>query len=211
MFNKGLLITSLTISLIILLFAVSVLGENHRAQGLIDSYLDDLENGNFSAACLPMDFPSSLEQVDQNLSCEDRNFIFTISLISIANPDWAVQSNQSDIFNSSINQYWLPYFTQESVNIGVSFPTADKANTLDNLFLIKREGWSWTIAEINMQDIEFAQTFITYQNSLNLEKYVIQTSDKIQLKDVEIDFLSLTPLDKMVLKYNLQKVYQGLE
>ncbi|MFC3094237.1 hypothetical protein DRW07_14885 [Alteromonas sediminis] len=205
--KKHLLLGTLVFPIFVLLLSASLLGENHRAREIIQTFIEDLAAGNFSSSCIPVKLLPQHEAVTRGLSCEDKNFLFMVSLLS--NSDF---KQTEDIgFETEVNQYWIPFLTEDYLKVGLSYKLNGNTAKLSNLFVIKREEWSWSVSEIQITDQKLSKTFTHFKNALDLSKYVIEKSGTYELQDSTINLLNLSPLDKMVLKYNLQRIYQHLE
>jgi len=205
--KKNILIAALSALLCTFLFCASLLGENHRAREIVNAYLEDLIAGNFSASCVPVKLFSTKETDIQRLSCEDKNFLFMVALQSYSSS----ALSQKIPFETELNQYWIPYLTDDVLKIGLSYESSEKSIELSNLFIIEREGWSWTLSEIQVTNQELSATFSRFTKLLDLRKFVLEKNGLFRFQSAEIDVHDLTPIEKKVLKYNLEKVYRHLE
>jgi len=82
---------------------------------------------------------------------------------------------------------------------------------ISELFVVQRNNLSWSINEIRIVDPQLIKAFYHFKNTLDLDKYITKTKTGYIFNQVEIDNSTTTEVDKILLKYNLQKVNEFLK
>ncbi len=204
--NKNTLIAICLIPIFLLLFFASILGENHRATDVVDDYIKNLRNGDFSAFCIPIHTQGTSKDDKTSMSCADSNFVFYLSLVSlghILDEDISVEP--------SISQFWVPFTSSKEILVNVSLQSEDTISYLENVFVIRRDGWSWNLSEIRISDTLFSQKHKHFRQTLDLDRYITTNAQEIQIKAATINVAKLTEIDKLILRYNLQEVESKLD
>ena len=191
--------------IVLLLIVVSILGENHRAKELVENYLETVKTGFEAEKCIPLNFKSS-SGVDQKLSCEDQSFLFLISLMKTLE----LKDFGSVVYTTDLNKYWTPFSSNNFVSVHVTFKNLSE-NTLSNIvFVVERDGLSWTIGKIDINNKELVSVYEEF-NVLDLSRYVEVADDTLEIKSNHLKGGSLSYIDKMVIKYNLQRLNEFLK
>jgi hypothetical protein len=208
----------LAIFIISILTYVSILGENNKIDRVITAYFDNLRDGMYLEAC---DGFSTSVQEGQLASDDQRmnfNFLLELSLLKrydlIDNYDYTVALERSN--------FWIPFISGDSVRVSVLLRKKGGkgvSNTLlsshnreltRNLIVVGREKGSWKIRQFSTADSSISGIYNDVQQHIDLNKYVQKTSTGVHLKDTEIDFKTLTPIDKRLLRFSLYKIQKSL-
>ncbi len=206
MFNKMVLRVLALIPLVLILFAVSLVGENHRARGLAESYLDNVMSGSLTDTCIDLKMEDSAHEREQPRSCEDQNFLFLLALMTSLD----IRQNSEISFDAEIEKYWTPFSRSNHVAVSVSFQGKGVSHQHSVLFLIYRHGWSWGIDEVQVADQNLRRLYSSYQE-LDLDRYMAIESDKLELKHHILQGENLSFQQKMLLKYNMQQLRARLD
>ncbi|MBN1254026.1 MAG: hypothetical protein JXA50_02020 [Deltaproteobacteria bacterium] len=193
---------------------VSVLGENHKINRVINSYFGKLKDGMYLEAC--ESYSSHLQQ-GQLAREEDNlnfNFLLELSLLKYYNlidqDDYNVELKRSN--------FWIPFVSDDSVYVSIALkPKEDKEildilssdqsrNPIENLIIVVREKGTWKIREFTIADSSVGGIYNDLRQNVDLNKYVKMTPHGLQLKNAEINFKTLSPIDRRLLKFSLHKI-----
>ena len=197
---------------------ISLLGENQQINRIVTAYFDKLKEGEYLEA--GESFSSSFQ--DGNLSSDEQrmnlNFLLELSLLMhynlIDSFDYKVELKRSN--------FWVPYVSEDVVRVSVLlkrkearrilFARSDDqgGDLIHNLIVMKREKRTWKIKEFAIADSSFAGTYNDLRRNLDLNKYVQMTSDGFRFKNAEINFKTITPIDKRLLNFSLYKMQKLL-
>ena len=146
------------------------------------------------------------------------NFLLESALLTqynlIDQPDYKVKLKRSN--------FWVPYVSEDMVRVSVLLKRKEVRRTLlarsndegrnfiENLIVMKREKRTWKIKEFAIADSSFAGTYNDLRRNLDLNKYVQMTSDGFRFKKAEINFKTITPIDKQLLNFSLYKMQKLL-
>lgn len=201
-----------------LLAYISLLGENQQINRLIVTYFDKLKDGMYLEA--GESFSSNFQ--DGKLSSDEQrmnlNFLLELSLLMhynlIDSSDYKVELKRSN--------FWVPYVSEDMVRVSVLLKRKEVRRTLlarsndqggnliHNLMVMVREKRTWKIKEFAIADSSLAGTYNDLRRNLDLNKYVQMTSDGFRFKNAEINFKTITPLDKRLLNFSLYKMQKLL-
>ena len=197
---------------------ISVLGENQQINRIIVAYFDKLKDGMYLEA--GEGFSSSFQ--DGKLSSDEQrmnlNFLLELSLLMhynlIDSFDYKVELKRSN--------FWVPYVSEDMVRVSVSLKRKEARRILlarsddqggdliHNLIVMVREKRTWKIKEFAIADSSLAGTYNDLRRNLDLNKYVQMTSDGFRFKNAEINFKTITPIDKRLLNFSLYKMQKLL-
>ncbi|AXT40454.1 hypothetical protein D1814_18065 [Alteromonas sp. BL110] len=191
--------------IVLLLIVVSILGEYHRAKELVENYLETVKVGSGAEKCIPLTFETS-SRIDQNPSCEDQSFLFLLSLMKALE----LKDFGSVKYTTDLRKYWTPFSSNNYVSVHVSFENQSK-NTLKNIiFVVERDGLSWTINKVDVNNKELVRVYEEFM-ALDLSRYVEVSGDTLEIKSNQLKGGSLSYIDRMVIKYNLQRLNNYLK
>jgi hypothetical protein len=198
---------------------VSLLGENHKINRVIVNYFNNLKDGEYLEACQSF---SLNFQGDQPSSDEERltfNFLLELALLKyynlIEHYDYTVELKRSN--------FWIPFMSDDSVYVSIALkPKEDKEildvlssdqsrNLIDNLIVVVREKGTWKIKEFTIADSSAADIYNDLRKNFDLNKYVKMTPNGLHLKNAEINFEILSPIDRRLLKFSLHKIRKSLD
>ena len=207
-----------TICVVGILTYVSVLGENHQINRIITTYFDNLKDGMYLEACesFSSNFQEGKLPGDEQRS--NFNFLLELSLLKhynlIDHDDYKVELKRSN--------FWIPYISDDSVRVSVLLRkkkdkrivdvlSSDRSkNLVDNLIVVVREKRTWKIRRFALADTSIAGIYNDLRRNVNLNKYVIMTSNGLRFQNAEINFNALTPIDKRLLRFSLYKIQRVL-
>ncbi len=197
---------------------ISLLGENQQINRLIVTYFDKLKDGMYLEA--GESFSSSFQ--DGKLSSDEQrmnlNFLLELSLL--------MHYNLIDSFDYKVELkrsiFWIPYVSEDVVRVSVLLKRKEARRILlarsddqggdliHNLIVMVREKRTWKIKEFAIADSSLAGTYNDLRRNLDLNKYVQMTSDGFRFKNAEINFKTITPIDKRLLNFSLYKMQKLL-
>jgi len=202
----------LAVFVFLLFFFVSLLGENHQIDDSINNYFTKLKAEDFSGKCIPISINSNAVSKTE---CSNDNFIFILSVLK----QFDLVGSKSYTVQLKRNHFWIPYISSDTVAVSLSLSDNTEGGLvlfsnsqyISELFIVKRNNLSWNIHEIRIDDPQLIETFYHFKNTLNLDKYITKTKTGYIFNQVEIDNSTTTEVDKVLLKYNLQKVKEFLK
>jgi len=197
---------------------ISILGENQQVNRIIATYFDKLKDGMYLEAC--ESFSSNFQ--DGKLSSDEQrmnfNFLLELSLLThyslIESSDYKVELKRSN--------FWVPYMSNDEVRVNVLLKKKDTrriflarssdqgGNFIENLIVMKREKRTWKIKEFAIADSVLASVYHDTLQNLDLNKYVQKTPDGFRFNSADINFKTLTPVDKRLLNFSLYKMQKLL-
>lgn len=215
----GLVLAILAIFIISVLTYVSILGENHKIDRVIHSYFDKLKDGMYLEACDT--FSTNLQEV-QFASDEQRlnfNVLLELSLLKyyslLDHYDYRVELQRS--------HFWIPLISDDSVRVSILLSTKGgkgvtnalsrgrSRELIRDLIVVGREKRQWKIRQFAIADSSLADTYNDVRQAIDLNKYAIMTPNGFRLKDTEINFETLTPIDRRLLRFSLHKIQRSLD
>ena len=191
--------------IVMLLIMVSILGENHRAKELVENYLETVKVGFEAEKCIPLNLKSS-SGVDQRLSCEDQSFLFLISLMKTLE----LKNFGSVVYTTDLRKYWTPFSSNNSVSVHVTFESLSEKTLSNIIFVVERDGLSWAIDKIDINSKELVSVYEEFK-ALDLSRYVEVADDTLEIKSNYLKKGRLSYIEKMVIKYNLQRLNEFLK
>jgi hypothetical protein len=209
----------LAVIVAVVLTYVSILGENHKINRTINNYFDSLKDGEYLGAC--KSFSSHLQQ-DQVTSDEERlnfNFLLELSLLQYYN----LVDHYDYKLEIKRNHFWIPFISDDSVRVSILLrEKEDKAiadtlsrdhtgNFIDDLIVVVREKGTWKIRHFNITDSAIAGIYNDVRQNININKYTTKTTNGFHLQDAEINFKTITPIDKRLLRFSLYRIKKSLD
>jgi hypothetical protein len=218
---------SINLSLVFIIFAIfvvcilvyiSILGENEKINRIIVTYFDKLKDGMYLEACESFSSNFQEGQLSSNEQRFNFNFLLELSLLMhynlIDQHDYKVELKR--------NHFWIPYISNDLVRVSVllrrkenkrifgALPSDQSRNPIDNLIVVVREKGTWQIKQFTIADSSIADTYTKLRQNVELNKYVNMTSDGFRFQNAEINFKTLTPIDKRLLNFSLYKIQKLL-
>lgn len=198
---------------------VSILGENHKINRIINNYFDKLKDGMYLEAC--ESFSSNLreEQFANDEQCLNFNLLLELSLLK--------QYNLIDHYDYEVelkrNHFWIPFMSDDSVRVSVllrekggnsiadNFSRGRTINFIDDLIVVGREKGTWKIRQFNVADTAIAGIYSDMRQNIDINTYATKTTNGFRLKDIDINFKTLTPIDKRLLRFSLYRIKKSLD
>ena len=204
---KHSIITLITTTIFILLFFISLLGENHHIDDLISSHINELEKQSFSSNCVPIFINT---EVNNELSCNQDSFIFFVSLLERFN----LFSDKSYSVKVVRDDFWIPFYSDDIVKVSLSLVDSEvdemgifnEYEYISNIFIVKRQDSAWKLDQVSIIEPALMKIFNKMKKNINFNKYITKTENGYELNNIEIDTNNMTNVDKLLLKYNLQKI-----
>jgi hypothetical protein len=197
---------------------ISVLGENQQINRIIVNYFDKLKDGMYLEACESFSSNFQEGQLSSNEQRMNFNFLLELSLLThynlIESSDYKVELKRSN--------FWVPYMSSNVVHVSLLLKRKDarrlfyagsndqSINPINNLIVVVREQGTWKIKQFTIADSSIADTYIKLRQNVELNRYVNMTSDGFRFQNAEINFKTLTPIDKRVLNFSLYKIQKLL-
>ena len=191
-----------------MLFFVALLGENHNLESRVQSYVSSIQNENFKLPCPEV----SMQQREAvKLTCEQENFVFVVSLIKY----FELTDIKTMELSVERELFWIPYFSSDSIPVSLNLVSEKSSGVnedskdnkkLDSLFVVVRKDLSWKVKEVSITDPKLAQIYLEVKESINFNKFVKQAADGYSFNAFELNPESLSLVDKLLLKMQLQKV-----
>lgn len=191
--------------IVTILVIVSVMGENHRAKELVEDYLESVKAGSVTGKCITLSFSNSTK-AKRKLSCEDQNFLFLLALMKALE----LKDFSSIEYVADLRKHWTPFSSKDYVSVEVSFENQGESSLSNIEFVVKREGLSWKIENIEVSDRKLLSVYEEFE-TLDLYKYVEVSANSLELKSARLQNDSLSYVEKMLIKYNLQRLNQYLQ
>jgi hypothetical protein len=146
------------------------------------------------------------------------NFLLESALLThyhlLDSKDYAVELKRS--------HFWLPYSGNDVVRVSVLLKKKEArrfflsrskdqgGNPVNNLIIVVREKGTWKIEEFALADSSVAGIYSDLRQNLDLNKYITITTDGFRFNSADINFETLTPLDKRLLSFSLYKIQKLL-
>jgi hypothetical protein len=202
-----------------ILIYVSLLGENHKINRVINDYFDKLKNGMYLEAC--DGYSSHLQQGTAGRDEENItfNFLLELSLLKhynlVDHYDYEVELKR--------NHFWIPFYSDDSVCVSVllrgkggktivdALSRENTINFVDDLIVVVREKGTWKIRQFNIADSAIAGIYNDVHQNIDINTYAAKTSAGFHLKDSDINFKTLTPTDKRLLRFSLYRIKKSLD
>jgi hypothetical protein len=209
----------LSIFVVGLLTYVSLLGENHKINRVINSYFSKLKNGMYLEACESYSLHLQQGQLAREEDNLNFNFLLELSLLKYYN---LIDQNDYNVELKRSN-FWIPFVSDDAVYVSIALnPKEDKEildvlssdqsrNPIDNLIVVVREKGTWKIKEFTIADSSIADIYNDLRQNVDLNKYVKMTLNGLQLKNAEIKFETLSPIERRLLKFSLHKIRKLLD
>jgi hypothetical protein len=205
--NSALII--LGTAFITLIVYVSILGDNHKIDFLVNSFFDDLKSHDYERLC------SLLPKGEfGDMPCDDACFLLEISFLSRYNlmdkDDYAIEIKR--------DHFWFPFVTDDHVSVGIAFTEkksnsflqffhhSDTDNFVKNFIQVKRSEGAWVITEISLEKSSIYPLFSQLKNEVVLDRYVGTAQKGYTLKENTVDPDDMPSLDRRLLIFNLEKL-----
>ncbi|MBA4391209.1 MAG: hypothetical protein C0399_09745 [Syntrophus sp. (in: bacteria)] len=218
-----------SICLAISLASVSLYGENRKIDDVVSTFFEKIKNKQYQDVCLDLSGDNQKTFFSTSGQCSDSVFLFELSLLKHYN----LLNNDSYRVEVRRTHFWMPFSQDRSMRVNIALEgenksSVDKTLSIKNLFnfvkahftaeprsdsrfvkdllTVERRNGVWMIRGINIDNNGIGSEYAELKGQLRLGRYVREISDGFIIERVEVNAKDLTPVDKRVLKYNLQKV-----
>ncbi|WP_444996081.1 hypothetical protein [Aliikangiella sp. IMCC44359] len=189
---------------------ISILGENHRIEGIVTNYFNQLKNGNYLVNCKHHNnHAATTNDVEQ---CMDQNFLIELSLLK----HYQLLDNNDYIVYIKPDLFWIPYITQSKINVDIQlfnktqedsilFSSKKLDNPVKKAFEIERVNGVWKISGVQFNDKKWHQTYNELKENITLNQYIERRGEQLALKEILIQKNS-SAIDKKLLRFSLYKL-----
>ena len=194
----------LVMALLLGLFAVSLLGENHKVETLVDGYTKQLTVDSLPKECLPMQLTETKQTRGQ---CLNNNFIVNLSLLEyfgVLQDDFTVRVRRE--------QFWIP-FAVDTVNVSIALESdknTDEVVFIKNLFQVNRIDGHWQVMSMAINDERLQALIVLNQQNMNIEKYIEFNENNVELKAQTLNLTDLTTKERYLIKFSTNKFLEYL-
>ena len=130
-------------------------------------------------------------------------------------------SELSKVYDSRLRK--IPFSSNDSVQVSVllrakggktisdTLSRGHTKNFIGDLIVVVREKGTWKIKQFNVADTAIAEMYNDVRQSIDINTYTEKTTDGFRLKDSDINFQTLTPIDKRLLQFSLYRIKKSLD
>ena len=198
---------------------VSILGENHKINRAINSYFDTLKNGRYREAC--ESYSSDFQQ--EHLASDEERLNFSLLLELTLLKHFKLINYYDYEVELKRNRFWIPFSSDNSLRVSVllrekggksiaeTFSQGHTSNFIDDLIVVVREKGAWKIRHFNITDSAIAGIYNDVRQTIDINKYTTKTTNGFRLRDADINFKTLTPIDKRLLSFSLYRIKKSLD
>ena len=157
------------------------------------------------------------EMLDEH--CLNFNFFLELSLLQhynlIDHYDYKVELKR--------NHFWIPFVGDDSVGVSVllrkkedkgvtdGLTRSNSSEPIRDLIIMGREKGSWHIRQFGIDDSSISGMYNNLRQSIDINTYTEKTTNGFCLKDADINFKTLTPIDKRLLRFSLYRIKKSLD
>jgi hypothetical protein len=197
-----------------LLVFVSLLGENNKIDGIVNSYFKKVQAQDYFSEEQNLKSVADLNVFDSGGEFAENCFLLEFAMLEKYG---LITSESYDIILKK-DIFWIPYFRKASVNVSVSLSSSEQRNfwsflkpdnkkeIIENLFTMKRINGVWRIASIHLKNSTLFPYFNRLKENLALESYVETAGEKLRILPLEVDTNNATIFEKRKLRYIFKKV-----
>ena len=197
---------------------ISLLGENDRAQTTVKMYFGNVAsqryetNTQLCSDTYSRQFDNVNDPITHQFSLETA-LLAHFNLINTA--QYIVEARR--------DEFWLPYLGRDILHVSVRIRPQGSGNILTNLMarndgrflrdlvtLIRVDG-KWKIADIDIRSSAIAKDYQQTKASMQHSKYIRQTAEGLSIKENTIEFATLDPIQKRIIRFNLNKALTLLD
>ena len=203
--NRHAVTVLIAFTLLIGLFMVSLLGENHKVEALVNEYTKQLTIDSLPDECLSMPLPEIKQTREQ---CLNNNFIVNISLLEyfgVLQDDFVVRVRRE--------QFWIP-FAVDTVNVSIALESGkntDEVVFIKNLFQVNRIDGHWQVISMEINDERLKALIVLNQQNMNIEKYIKFNESNIELQAQKLNLTKLTVKERYLIKFSVNKALEYIE
>jgi outer membrane murein-binding lipoprotein Lpp len=186
-----------------------------------------------AAAMARLDEDFKAERLDKQIYQEERkaleariqeildhfNFLLELSLLQyydlVDQYDYKIELKRK--------HFWVPFLSDDSVQVSVllrrkkdksiadTLSPGRTSNFIDDLIVVVREKRTWKIRYFNITDSAIADIYADVRQNTDINKYTTKTTNGFRLQDADINFKTLTPIDKRLLRFSLYRINKSLD
>lgn len=216
-FSVVTIISLIALIVFCILFYVSVIGENNKANLAAKMLIEDIKNGNYSR--LSKTYKSDINQNFSNLDDLIKyHFVLELTLLN----HFKLQGKDDYDIKIERDNMWIPFTNND--DLGLSITLKDKIETtnikgffekneiepLRNILVFTRVAGNWKLKDIEINSSPIYTDFTNFNENVELNKYVATSSDGFHLKDTAINTKKISLIEKRILRLNLKKALEIL-
>lgn len=217
------------ICLTILLASVSLYGENRKIDGVVNIFFEKIKNKEYQDVCSDLSRNNKKTFFSTSGPCSDSIFLLELSLLK----HYILLKSDSYRVKVERPRLWTPFSQDCSMTVDIALEGSSKDSTkkvlsikklfssvkdyftttlksdapfVKGLLTVERINGMWRIVDINIDNTVIGPEYAGLKKQLHLGRYVRETPDGLIIERVEVHANGLTPVDKRVLNYNLQKI-----
>lgn len=201
--------TLFIIGFLSLIVYVALLGDNHKINFAVEQYFADIKSRTFTAPCSSVNSGTILDAED----CRNNFFLLETALLLKYN---LIEEKKYSI-EIKRGHFWIPFVTDDTVSISVAFTpkkenfikaliNKEKMNYVNDLMTVNKKNKLWQVQSINFESGSLAPVLSRLKKEINMETYITKTEKGYSLNSVEVDYEGLSPLEKRLFEYSIQKL-----
>ncbi|MBT8338756.1 MAG: hypothetical protein HKP58_17575 [Desulfatitalea sp.] len=197
---------------------VSILGENHSIDNVVNSFFRDIKNRDFIEAARYL--TQDQKEILDNNDFSEMSFLLEMSLLE----KYDLMEKGDYRIHLKRNQFWLPFLNKDRIGVSVLLKEVERhgggnkfffnehINYIEDLIVVKRESGGWRITDINIDNSEIKDAYRNLKLLLNNNRYIKMKSDRIiELHNKIIDLGGMQSCEKRVLKYILFEIIRKID
>ena len=193
--------------------AISLIGENHRVDKLVDCYFKALISQDYTTACTLVG--PSIYNSSGPYTCEQHAFLMELSLLKafelLSDSDYEVESSR--------NAFWIPFLMEPEIAVNIKISgkitsEGDKSIMLDDegyindVFIARRENGQWKLVSLKSQRI--LSLYQKYKKEIDFSKYIEKVQDGIVIHNNIVNLSTISEEEGRLLRFSLSNVNLGL-
>jgi len=191
---------------------ISLLGENDRAQTTVKMYFDNIAGQRYDAntqlcsSTYNQKFDNVNDPITHQFSLETALLNY-FGLINTA--QYTIEAKR--------DEFWFPYLGRNTIHVSIRINPQESGKILtnlmdrsnekfiNNLVILIREDGKWKITDVDTRASAIAKDYQETKNSMQHSKYIQQTAEGLTIKENTIEFATLDPIQKRIIRFNLNK------
>lgn len=192
---------------------ISLLGENNKAAKIVYMYIDNIAKKNYDANIqyCTQDYLKKFDTVNDPVT---HQFSLEMALLK----HFGLENSFKYSIEVERESLWIPFYGKNSVFVSVRINPEDmrssykelffgeKKEFIHKLFFLKRVEGRWKIDQIDVGSRILANDYLETKNTMSSSEYVVQHENGVTIQEKELDFASLTPIQKRIITFNMNKV-----
>ena len=215
----------LTSAILALLFILGITyagvrGENNNAISTVKSFLTDIKEKKYTKTEEYYTAETKKKLFKSDEDAIDFHFMLELSLLNY----FDLLDSEDYSFDASWNQLWIPYVSDNSMEINLTFSQKNSDDKPWAYFLAKKDSKQakkiitmeradglWKISHVNLDNAAIASYYKKLASEVKANKYASVTKDGFAVKAVSVKTTQMTEREKRIMKFNFQKIIQLLE